>query len=261
MKINNFNIIYNTVNYGQYKVIKDYGLINNRRMLRIKFLLTGYEMDIRDDYLGRDLLDPYYPRIHGVACKGNLPSRGEYKMDYDRWIKMISRCYNPDDKDYPLYGGIGVTVDSRWLCFENYYYDIHQLDGYSNYIESPRTYQLDKDMLQKDTPKENRVYSKNTCKWISRRDNIIQRALDGNYKNKYHGVYENHGYYYSTVLVNGNKINVGKFTTPEMAANAHNYYLSSIGLEPINNVEYIPPEEFSKDNLLMKIMVHKINNK
>ena len=25
--------------------------------------------------------------------------------------------------DYPLYGGIGITVDSRWFCFANFYED------------------------------------------------------------------------------------------------------------------------------------------
>ena len=31
------------------------------------------------------------------------------------WEAMIRRCTNPDDKDYPNYGGRGVKVCARWL--------------------------------------------------------------------------------------------------------------------------------------------------
>lgn len=30
------------------------------------------------------------------------------------WRHMISRCFNPDDRKFPLYGGRGVTVCERW---------------------------------------------------------------------------------------------------------------------------------------------------
>ena len=109
--------------YGKYKIIKDLGIINNRRMVRIKFITTGYETDIRYDYAVNEISvkDPYYPKSHGVACTGNVQNiKRKHKRVYDRWMSMISRCYNPNAKDYKRYGAIGVTVDPRWLCFENY---------------------------------------------------------------------------------------------------------------------------------------------
>lgn len=36
---------------------------------------------------------------------------------------MLQRCFNPNAKDYPYYGGAGVGVDEPWLKFENYYAD------------------------------------------------------------------------------------------------------------------------------------------
>lgn len=33
---------------------------------------------------------------------------------YDRWRHMMDRCYNPDCKAYPDYGGRGIKVTERW---------------------------------------------------------------------------------------------------------------------------------------------------
>ena len=32
---------------------------------------------------------------------------------YRRWSTMKSRCNNPNDKDWPRYGGRGITVSDR----------------------------------------------------------------------------------------------------------------------------------------------------
>ena len=166
----NYEKIYTTKNYGNYRIIQNLGYMNNdsRLWVRIKFLFTGYEKNIRYDYIGHDILDPYYPRIHGVACIGEIEiSRNEYKSDYDRWISMISRCYNPNNKDYPRYGGKGIKVADRWLIFSNYFYDIKLLPGYRYKQQNPYDYQLDKDYLQQNVDPKNKIYSPDTCVWIS----------------------------------------------------------------------------------------------
>lgn len=33
---------------------------------------------------------------------------------YRRWQHMIQRCHNPNDRDYPKYGGRGISVCDRW---------------------------------------------------------------------------------------------------------------------------------------------------
>jgi len=46
---------------------------------------------------------------HGAARVGKRT--GEYNI----WRKMKSRCLNPADKKYPIYGAKGVTVCPEWL--------------------------------------------------------------------------------------------------------------------------------------------------
>ena len=45
---------------------------------------------------------------HGMARKGKRPAV------YLRWRSMLARCYSKTNKDYPRYGGAGVTVCDRW---------------------------------------------------------------------------------------------------------------------------------------------------
>lgn len=42
--------------------------------------------------------------------------------EYSSWISMKRRCMNPDDKDFPRYGAIGITVCPEWIAsFSEFY--------------------------------------------------------------------------------------------------------------------------------------------
>jgi hypothetical protein len=43
---------------------------------------------------------------------------------YYCWKNMRARCFNPRHRQYPSYGGRGISVCERWLIFENFYADM-----------------------------------------------------------------------------------------------------------------------------------------
>lgn len=64
---------------------------------------------------------------------------GLYKSrEYGIWASMIQRCTNPKAVLFPRYGGLGLTVDTRWRKFEHFYADMgpapdaHSLDRVDN---------------------------------------------------------------------------------------------------------------------------------
>ena len=68
---------------------------------------------------------------------------------YTIWIDMIRRCTNPKRSEYPWYGGRGISVCQRWMCFENFFADMG---------ERPRGKSLDR--LNNDLG-----YCKENCEW------------------------------------------------------------------------------------------------
>lgn len=113
----------------------------------------------------------------------------------------------------------------------------------------PGIYQLDKDYLQLNIPKEQRVYSKDTCIWISSYDNkMMMGYLQHNSPSSgYLGVSYKDGSWQTRI----NGIVYGKFTIPEAAANLFNYikpklshYFNDIIL--YNDAQTIPYDELQK---------------
>ncbi len=70
--------------------------------------------------------------------------------EYKVWCFMIQRCNNPKSDSYPLYGGRGISVCSRWEVFENFISDMGRRPDNSLSIE-----RVDNE----------RGYSPDNCKW------------------------------------------------------------------------------------------------
>jgi len=63
---------------------------------------------------------------------------------YAAWLGMRQRCCNPNNKDYPHYGGRGITICERWQnSFLAFAADMSpRPDGYSlDRIDNDRGYQ------------------------------------------------------------------------------------------------------------------------
>ena len=112
-------------------------------------------------------LDVVYNSVTKVRKKDlSLVERRMYGV----WRNMLDRCYNPNRKSWRSYGGRGVTVDERWHSFENFKNDIPTLDGYDEELYANCRLDLDKDFKQKEV--QFKVYSKDTCVLLLKRENI-----------------------------------------------------------------------------------------
>lgn len=256
-----YNRIYFSNNFGPFMILEKLNRKNlngNHTMVKIKFIATGTIKEVRlADALVGNIRDEYKRNIHGVACKGNASS---YHIAYNMWESMINRCYNPNDIRYKLYGAQGVTVCDKWLCFEYFLEDLPLIDGYDLWLNNRGKYQLDKDYKQMNLPKNKKVYSLETCCFLSNSENSRIASYE-NINKKYIGVAKVNNNFRATILLNGVWTNLGIFTTPELAAAAYNnaitYFYPDSTIK--NDVPYVHPSELIKLNLSNNIVCKIVN--
>lgn len=89
---------------------------------------------------------------------------------FGTWTGMIQRCYDRSSVGYKSYGAKGVHVSDAWLEFRQFAEDAMLLPGYAKKALDKDAYQLDKDIMG-----DGFCYSKETCTWVSRQENIEAR--------------------------------------------------------------------------------------
>ena len=173
--------------------------------------------------------NPFYPSVYGygylgVDKNGNVPKMSEFKdgklcatQEYDRWRKMLIRCFDNKYKDrYPTYKD--VTCCDRWLCFANFLEDLEILKQEHNWSEDEKL-NLDKDILYKG----NKLYSLENCVLVPDWINLLFIKRDASRGDCPVGVTYNkqRKKYQAQCSINGKQINLGYYNTIEEAFNAY----------------------------------------
>lgn len=146
--------VFKTNNFGDCRVVKYGGCFS----VIVEFLDTGYQCVTSSGQIKNGTVrDRTVPTICGVGYLGDAVPHD--KVAYTTWINMIKRCYDPKvheiRKTY-----IGCYVCDEWLNYSNFYwwYKAHFSEGL----------ELDKDKKFYG----NRVYSPDTCSFISQTENM-----------------------------------------------------------------------------------------
>lgn len=84
------------------------------------------------------------------------------------WEGMMARCYDPKSIGYKDYGARGVFVCDDWLEFSKFEEDAVLLSGWE-YRKNAESFEF---QLDKDLKGNGYCYSKESCCWLSAKDNV-----------------------------------------------------------------------------------------
>ena len=242
--------VYDSNNFGKFKIISEIKNIGNctDRKFEIEFLNTRYRTTASYSAIRHgNVKDKMVPNIIGIGFIGSdikITTDPLTFTLYKVWNDMLHRCYNITDKDYPIYGGLGIKVSPEWFNFTTFMNDAKLLPGFNFKLEFPEEYQLDKDYLQLNIPKSQRIYSKETCIWISKFDNIMIMNRDNLGSCGYYGVVYKDNAYCTRI----DNIYYGKFTIPEAAASLFDYIYPYFR-DPFNDIMILNNIKFPLEDL------------
>ena len=90
---------------------------------------------------------------------------GCYDRLYKTWLNMKNRCLNPNNKEYHVYGGRGITVCQEWLNDFAQFRSWAEAAGYT-------------DEMQIDRIDNNKGYTPSNCQWLTAAEHIKKTNQD-----------------------------------------------------------------------------------
>lgn len=145
---------------------------------------------------------------------------------YQRWRAMRDRCNNPNNPQYPNYGGRGIKVCDEWQ---------HDFMAYYRYVgDKP-------DGMTLDRIDVNGNYEPGNVRWATMGVQARNRRIFP--KSEFRGVSKRGDRFRARIAFEDNNINIGHFSTKEEAANMYDCFaLCLYGNEAITNFDYYEPD-------------------
>ncbi len=124
---------------------------------------------------------------------------------YRKYHEMKNRCYNPNHGRYKWYGEIGVTVCNEWKNSFQSFYDWAMANGYEKGLY------LDKDILCEQKNISPRIYSPETCMFLTNSESSkdsIQRVKRKTKKVKQFTINDEHIKDFSSIIEASKELNI-----------------------------------------------------
>lgn len=124
--------------YARYEIIPPVFHDNHgNKKVKVRFIDTGTEKIARYNNAIRGVVkNPMAPGNHGIGLV-DVPTRdssGKRTKEYRCWEALIDKCYNPNYKDYNLFGGNNITICEKWRKLSGFIEDLQQMEGYSEWL-------------------------------------------------------------------------------------------------------------------------------
>ena len=187
------------------KLVKDLGVINNRRFALFKCSVCEKTYKYRVDNLNLKKRN----KCNVCFNKDKINSSGRLGII---WVNIIQRCRNKNNPQYENYGGRGIDVCDDWSLNFISFKKWALKNGYN-------------DKLFIDRKNNDKGYHPNNCRFVNRIIQNNNRRIYKTSKSNFRGVSKYNEKWRVRISIKGKRVSLGIYKNVKDAAKAYNEYI------------------------------------